>query len=90
MNDGGQNLVTGSGYSATCSCNRIFTHPAALKNHQNTCTINREQLSTALEGARKVLAERRLKRKERISSALNPHNHVGVNEDEPTHPVSPS
>lgn len=58
-------------YNETCSCGRIFTHPAALKNHQNICLINRKKLSTALDGARKVLGERKLKRKERMANNLN-------------------
>lgn len=61
-----------STYNGTCACRRTFTYPAALKNHQNSCIINRENLSTALNGARKFLEERKLKRKERILNNLNP------------------
>lgn len=59
-------------YTKSCSCRRTFNHPAALKNHQNSCLIFRDNVSTALDGARKVLGERKLKRKEQIFNNLNP------------------
>lgn len=69
MGDPGNSTIA---YNETCSCNRTFTLPAALKNHQNTCAINREQLKSALDGAKHVMEARRLKRKEKIFNNLNP------------------
>lgn len=59
-------------YHVRCLCERTFTHPAAYKNHQNTCKVNKICLSNALEGVQKVLVARKLEKKERILNKLNP------------------
>lgn len=65
-------IPTTESYHQTCSCQRTFSHPAALKNHQNSCIVNKERLASALASAKTILEERKLKRKERIFNNLNP------------------
>lgn len=70
--DIGMNSSSSETYLEKCLCSRTFTHPAAYKNHQNTCKVNEVRLSTVLENAREVLAVRNLAKKQRILDKLRP------------------
>lgn len=78
-------MPTTESYHQTCSCQRTFRHPAALKNHQNSCVVNKERLALALASAKGILEERKLKRKERIFNNLNPEQKQNTRSEEVDH-----
>lgn len=59
-----------SRYIQTCLCRRSFSHPAAFKNHQNSCAISKQILSNALNKAR--TAARKARAHQPATSIDNP------------------
>lgn len=76
------NSSSSATYYEKCLCERSFTHPAAYKNHQNICKVNKVRLSAALENAREVLVVRKLEKKQRILNKLRPGSQVTMGLDE--------
>jgi hypothetical protein len=46
-------------YSQRCSCGRVFSLPAAFKNHQNSCLTSKHELSASLARSKDILAARK-------------------------------
>jgi hypothetical protein len=49
-------------YSQKCLCGRIFTLPAAFKNHQNSCLTSKNELSAVLARSKETLQIRKAKK----------------------------
>ncbi|KAF8063262.1 hypothetical protein FPV67DRAFT_1563422 [Lyophyllum atratum] len=45
-------------YNQTCICNRTFSSPAAFKNHENTCSAKKQNLSEVLANVKKRRAQK--------------------------------
>ncbi|KAG6917590.1 hypothetical protein DXG01_001938 [Tephrocybe rancida] len=46
-----------TGFTGTCICRKVFTSPAALKNHENSCGFQKSDLSSTLAAAKRKAAE---------------------------------
>ena len=65
-------------YSQKCSCGRVFTLPAAFKNHQNSCLTSKNELSATLARSKDILTARKAAKK--ASLRVNHNTSVGPSE----------
>lgn len=64
-------LALASRYVQTCVCRRTFSHPAAFKNHQNSCATSKKALSNALDKAKAASAAKKAKRLQALAANQN-------------------